>query len=111
MSTQPVPTFPVVAGFEKYAGMTLEEVLSEISEKEAFRVLASKVEPWDFDDPNYAFAGREEELANIEFSKSPKLIPFAVELEKFSTNPQNDKMLRKTAWYLSCRLSSAHLTK
>lgn len=106
MSTQPVPTFPVVAGLENYFGMTVEEVVDAVKDTNDFREIEPKVIPYDLDDPNYAWANEELEIASIEYHNYPQVIPFAVELDKFSTNTNNEMLLRKSAYFFATKLSA-----
>jgi hypothetical protein len=44
MNTQPVPTFPVVAGLEKYYGMTIDELIEKFS---TFSNSIDSINSWD----------------------------------------------------------------
>ena len=91
MNTQPVPTFPMVAGFEKYFGLTpLELVDTYLSNSPDIQKMSKHFEPVVED-----FFKSPEHKAEYYSITSPYLKDFFVELVKIEKNPEAYTMYQR----------------
>ena len=96
MNTQPVPTFPVVAGLEKYYGMTIQEISAVMPEQDKSYSIVDYIKAESLD-------CRGEDLVKLnmdmyDISLSDELISFLVSLDKnILRNQDVEKSIRATA--------------
>jgi hypothetical protein len=115
MSTQPVPTFPVVAGFEKYAHMTAEEIAKEytIQNPDVLSLDPDNFKPTNNSDENYAFTDNLDGAVSF-FAVDKKFEDIIRELVKLELDEDKDAAIRNSAGIFIHTLwehQIAHLTK
>jgi trans-2-enoyl-CoA reductase len=99
MSTQPVPTFPAVAGLEKFYGLTLEETINHIQEthnKESFEYIKKMFaldENLSTDIPDSTFI----EILDMKNVESEGARAFGMEMAKIAYNKDIDADTRTSA--------------
>lgn len=97
MSTQPVPTFPAVAGFENYFGMTVEEAIEEKAKTLTDGVIELSKEVFQLEDRKTLSLESLKYYLSEKSLTSEKIVEFVHALDVYQIDETNDLMKRIAA--------------